>query len=100
MIYDYTGMTIGELTVLREVPNPGRKGKAYLCRCSCGNHIVKTVKQLSNAYYYKRGAHCGCLTQQHRRAFGSILISTARYTREVKTDGKKANAYGAAEYPA
>lgn len=61
MIADYTGMVVGELTVLQKLPlEEGSRASRYLCRCSCGNTCIKGVSYLSKAKYNGASAHCGC----------------------------------------
>lgn len=80
-ILDYTGMHIGDLVVLEEVETPeGKRGRSYLCRCSCGNHCIKTVSQLGRAYYQGQGAHCGCKSKAyHDKWKNSIRFGNRRY---------------------
>lgn len=74
MIADYTGLHIGDLTVLEALePEEGKQGRSYLCRCSCGRHCIKTSSQLSKAYNYGQGAHCGCKSKKAKKAYKDSL---------------------------
>lgn len=83
MVNDYTGMHIGDLVVLEQMePVAGKRCRQYLCRCSCGNHCIKTNCQLAKAYYRGAGAHCGCKSKRNRRAWGnSVRFGNRRYQR-------------------
>lgn len=53
----FTGRRVGLLTVVREVPSE-RKVRTWLCRCDCGNEVVRASTELSpNRKYF---ASCGC----------------------------------------
>lgn len=54
------GQKFGKLTVIKEVePNVtpcGTKQRKFLCRCECGNEVVRTMSTLSNG----AKTSCGC----------------------------------------
>lgn len=52
---DLTGKTFGELTVLERFPSRGGRA-CWKCRCSCGNTVVVTGRDLRGGYR----THCGC----------------------------------------
>jgi len=76
-VYDLTGQSFGQLTVLRLDPDkPPRHGKYYwLCQCSCGN--VASVQ----AYQLRKGRtrSCGCL--HHEPTHNFIDLTGHTFTR-------------------
>ena len=59
------GDRFGKLTIIKEVePNitpSGTKQRKFLCKCECGNVVVRTSSIIRNQY-----ANCGCDTTRHR----------------------------------
>ena len=51
-----TGQKFGMLTVVQQF---GRRpdGRAYFCKCKCGNFCFRTAKQLRGDFF----SNCGCL---------------------------------------
>lgn len=77
---DLTGKVFGRLTVLREVKLEDRKGKYWLCSCSCVS--VDLVKRGDNMTSGKVES-CGCLAseiQSKRMTEQNILNATHRMT--------------------
>jgi hypothetical protein len=94
------GQRYGRLTVIREMPTTGADGRRYraaLCRCDCGNHAVPRISSLTSGdtqscgcsrgqsrYEQKRCPVCGVLAmirRDHRscsRACGYELARAAR----------------------
>lgn len=67
MIYikeNLIGMVFGRLTVIAEAPDrvseSGRREKMVLCRCSCGNEVVKRIRVLKSG----DTRSCGCLRSE------------------------------------
>ena len=60
--YDLTGSTIGEWTVIRQVPRPNGKKKStyWECKCSCGNVSVESRYSLLNNTHK---LSCGCIVK-------------------------------------
>lgn len=56
----HVGEKYGALTVLEDVSNHGDKMKSFLCRCDCGNEIVKTTRYLHREELKYRS--CGCMS--------------------------------------
>lgn len=55
----HVGEKFGSLTVLKDVSKHGDKMKSFLCRCDCGNEIVKTTRYLHREELAYRS--CGCM---------------------------------------
>lgn len=59
------GDRFGKLTIIKEVePNItpcGTRQRKFLCKCECGNVVVRTSSIIRNQY-----ANCGCDTTRHR----------------------------------
>lgn len=57
-------MVFGRLTVIAEAPDrvseSGRREKMVLCRCSCGNEVVKRIRVLKS----ENTRSCGCLRSE------------------------------------
>ena len=62
---DYTGMRIGQLTVLELVTKTPYSKRAWKCICGCGNIITRKDSSLHNSIRDKRNANCGCITKQN-----------------------------------
>lgn len=63
--YDLTGRTFGELQVIQESHSHSpRKGRWWLCCCSCGNTYLCAGSLLVTG----RRTHCGCKTDRGRPA--------------------------------
>jgi hypothetical protein len=61
---DFTGRTIGRLTVLACASGHGTSASLWMCRCSCGN-----AKEVSyGALYSGLTKSCGCLRNERVRA--------------------------------
>lgn len=58
--FDLTGKVFGRLTVIQRAPSsPERKGRRWLCQCSCG----KTAIILGNRLTSGGTISCGCFTR-------------------------------------
>lgn len=55
------GRVVGRLTVAQELPRDG-KLKRWLCRCACGNEVVRLSSQLSANRPWE--ASCGCAKRE------------------------------------
>ena len=72
---NYVGMTIKDLTVLHRLPPLKAHGPArYLCKCSCGEHCIRSSAYLCKAVRYGTGANCGCKNKNAR----SLLFGKRR----------------------
>jgi hypothetical protein len=57
------GKRINNLTVLCLTATPeGKRGRHYLCRCDCGNEVVKRAALLTNG----QAVSCGCVKPDNR----------------------------------
>jgi len=59
------GQRYGRLTVIREMPATGADGRRYraaLCRCDCGNQVVPRISSLTSG----DAQSCGCSRGQSR----------------------------------
>lgn len=57
-IVDYTGHQFGSLTVIRQIEKPEKyknKGTYWLCRCTCGNEVIKIAADIKR----ENGKTCG-----------------------------------------
>ena len=54
------GTQFGRLTVIKLLDKKIRKGRVYLCQCSCGNVCEKTAQALRN----DGTKSCGCLARE------------------------------------
>lgn len=63
---DLSGQTFGRLTVLRYVGQNEKKWFLFLCRCECGNEVVKSGYALRQKWVES----CGCLKADHLRKLG------------------------------
>lgn len=72
------GQTFDRLTVICEVSATGRHGKAYRCRCECGNESVVMCDKLKSG----KTKSCGCLRRQLTTKHGCARDSgvTLTYT--------------------
>lgn len=54
--YDMTGRIIGKLNVLKLNGTDNRRERMWLCKCECGNEVIR------NGYGLRSGrtTHCGC----------------------------------------
>lgn len=72
---DLTGRVFGELTALYRAPN--QNGRTYwFCRCSCGNEVILSARQLKSG----QAKDCGCKSPKlknglniHSRRFGRLV---------------------------
>ena len=66
-IVDKTGRRFGRLVVLRmaddQTKTPTDTTTRWLCRCDCGNEVIKSTKQL------RKSRSCGCLRESAGNAF-------------------------------
>lgn len=80
-IDDLTGKRFGKLVVIERAEKPKVKhpGAYWLCRCDCGNEVIKRADSL------KKGAKsCGCITKERMANIGKSRfknISGMRYGR-------------------
>jgi hypothetical protein len=74
---DMTGKQVGYLKVLRRAPNVPKRGfnggsgwgnARWLCRCICGNRVVKPGIDLR----FKRTKYLTCCSKQCERAYTRI----------------------------
>jgi len=71
---DLTGKTFGELTVLRQVENTGKKrGRLWLCQCSCGEEYAVLSTLLTNGY------RTHCPGKAHRRNYAYSDITGQKF---------------------
>lgn len=78
---DFTGHVISRLTVLREVPAPtGKRGRHFLCACSCGKEVVYSALILTVGSVRS----CGCRKAE--------LIAAAAAKRRATQEQRKAAA--------
>ncbi len=56
MAEDWTGKTIGHLTVIQKLPSDEWRRQRWTCQCDCGGEVILNTTQL------RRGIpdHCGC----------------------------------------
>lgn len=60
-----TGMRIGKLVVLRQAPKTTKHGGTdWVCRCDCGNEVVKNGRYLRAAEKNGRMVSCGCFVSE------------------------------------
>lgn len=59
-MYDLTGMRFGKLLVIRRVGSDKSKNATWLCRCDCGNKVVKVGINLRCG----DTSSCGCYHKQ------------------------------------
>lgn len=58
---DITGERFGRLTAIKRVGKDKRNNVLWLCKCDCGNEVVRATSELK-----KRNNHsCGCLGKEH-----------------------------------
>lgn len=57
----YTGKKYKYLTVIKEVDKIGQS-RAWLCKCICGNHVIKTSGDLTRT----QNGSCGCIPNGHK----------------------------------
>ena len=75
--YDLTGMSFGDLTVLKFKKRIAGKENNWLCRCVCGNEIFTRAADLRSG----RTKNCGCLRRRGLcadltgRRFGKLIVS-------------------------
>lgn len=86
---DLTGMTFGELTVVRRFSDIGGRKVKWLCRCSCGSYSVVQGSNLKSG----NSMSCGC---KRASANEGIIIHALRekgiiFEKEVKFDDLKAS---------
>lgn len=60
------GKRFGRLTVLSYQGNDKNRAALWLCRCDCGNEIVKTSSYLTHS----KVASCGCLAKEKCQRMG------------------------------
>ena len=71
---DLTGKEFGELTVLQQIDNQSRKrGRLWLCRCSCGSEYTVLGTLLTNGYRQH------CPGKAHRRNYAFSNIAGQKY---------------------
>lgn len=58
--FDLTGQVFGRLTVLRNIPTPGKSGSKWQCLCSCGEIREVMSQPLRNGMTKS----CGCLNRE------------------------------------
>ena len=72
---DLTGQKFGKLTVIKRVPNIGKK-VAWECKCDCGNITIVTSHNLTSGHTKS----CGCLkTEKYKedligKKFGKLTV--------------------------
>lgn len=58
---DITGERFGRLIAIRRAGKDKRNNALWLCRCDCGNDVIRATSELR-----KRNNHsCGCLATEH-----------------------------------
>ena len=58
---DITGERFGRLTAVKRIGKDKRNNALWLCKCDCGNEVVRATAELK-----KRNNHsCGCLAKEH-----------------------------------
>lgn len=62
MLNDLTGKKFGYLTVLEKQKNDDKKHSYWLCRCDCGNIVVRRSDLLKDPRYKS----CGCYNRSKR----------------------------------
>jgi 5-methylcytosine-specific restriction endonuclease McrA len=63
-IFDYTGRTVGRLTVISRITSrSGKSGSQWLCYCACGTEVIKSAAYLHNALH----PSCGCWGIEFRK---------------------------------
>src|SRR5690606_35259742 len=88
--YDLVGQTFGFLTVLKDTgERDPRKGKLWLCQCSCGK------SKTASTVHLKRGntKSCGCLVriraEERRKANTKHSVSTKPVSRTKQRKAKR-----------
>ncbi len=69
--HDLTGKTFGRLTVigLSDLKNDKNRSRLWICKCECGNTVVKDTIHLKNGH----AKSCGCLKAEHEEYFKKNL---------------------------
>ena len=57
---DLTGMKVGRLTVIKQMPNNANNKVMWLCKCDCGNETTVIGSRLATG----KTKSCGCLTRE------------------------------------
>lgn len=57
---DLTGIKVGMLTVVGYAGQNDYGRSSWLCRCDCGNEIVRDGGIITGAYRKGKKSHCGC----------------------------------------
>lgn len=71
---DLTGNKYGRLLAVRPVKLPNVNGMCWECLCDCGNtYIARSWKLTAGC-----ALSCGCLMQEHRKAFGQQQFTRNR----------------------
>lgn len=60
---DVVGTKFGKLTIISESVQKESKYTKYICRCDCGNEVLKFYKNLKNG---GDNQSCGCLLFTNR----------------------------------
>jgi len=84
---ELTGMTFGELTVLRKVEGKTSKERSFIweCRCSCGKIVEIPANQLMKGYHKR----CGCMKVKHLKEVNQYIEGTSLkmvFSDTVRTD--------------
>ena len=73
------GQRYGRLTVIREMQTTGADGRRYraaLCRCDCGNHAIPRISSLTSGDARSYGCSCGQprYEQKHCPVCGTLAM--------------------------
>lgn len=84
---ELTGMTFGELTVLRKIEGKTSKERSFIweCRCSCGKIVEIPANQLMKGYHKS----CGCMKVKHLKEANQYIEGTSLkmvFSDTVRTD--------------
>lgn len=103
-VKDLTGMKVGKLKVV-SLNSQDERGRArWLCKCECGNEVIRKSSILVDAHKKGKASHCGCspvlkthgLSVSEKRLYWVWAAIIQRCTNEKCKDYKDYGARGIA----